>query len=135
MSNCVFCKIIAKEIPGEVIFEDDSVLVFMDIKPVSRGHCLVIPKKHFADVVEAPEDLVTMVILATKRLALAVEKAVGAHGFTLSTNRGLAAGQTVFHLHFHIIPRFDNDGLKPWTHHEIEPKTISEIAESIRKNL
>lgn len=135
MTDCVFCKIITKEIPSEILFEDEKVIAIMDIKPVSRGHCLVIPKEHHVDVAATPDDLVQYVILKTKQVALAAERAVGAHGFTLSTNRGAAAGQSVFHLHFHIIPRFENDGLKPWTHHEIEPKTSAEIAEAIRKNL
>lgn len=135
MTDCIFCKIVNKEIPSDIFYEDDQVLGLMDIRPVSRGHCLVIPKEHYVDVTETPDALVQTVVLKTKQLAIAVEKAVGAHGFTLSTNRGLAAGQTIFHLHFHIIPRFDNDGLKPWVHIETEASTRGELAEAIRKNL
>jgi histidine triad (HIT) family protein len=84
---------------------------------------------------EADDETVKQTVIRMKKIAAVVMKAVGAQGFTASTNLGEAAGQSVFHLHFHIIPRFSNDGLKPWPQQEIEPKTRKEIAEEIKKNL
>jgi histidine triad (HIT) family protein len=133
--DCIFCKIIAGEIPADKIYEDDKVLAFMDVRPVSRGHALVVPKVHSVDIVETDDDVLADVMKQAKRIAVAVQHALKAGGFTLSTNRGEAAGQTVFHLHIHIIPRYEKDGLKPWTHQEIEPKTRAELAEQIKKHL
>jgi histidine triad (HIT) family protein len=135
MEDCIFCKIVAGEIPSDKIYEDEGVLAFMDIRPVSRGHALVIPKNHSKDVLEVEEKDLHQVLAVARKLSHAVMKAVGAEGFTISTNRGEAAGQTVFHLHFHIIPRFRNDGLKPWQHQETEPKTRKEIAGKIKQEL
>src|SRR5258708_3738837 len=107
----------------------------MDIRPVTRCHLLVVPKKHSADLSDTDEATLNDVVNKTKKIAQAAMDAVKADGFTVSTNKGTAAGQTVFHLHFHVIPRFTKDGLPPWPHHEIEPKTRTEIAEQIKKNL
>jgi len=135
MQDCIFCKIIAREIPSDIIFEDDQVFAFMDIRPVSRGHALIVPKKHSADIVDTEDATLAEVIVKAKKIAAVIESVLGADGFTVSTNRGEAAGQSVFHLHFHLIPRYKQDGLKPWTHHEVEPKKRAELAELIRKNL
>ena len=134
-ADCIFCKIINKEIPSDIFFEDDDVLAFMDIRPVSRGHALIVPKKHFADFADTEDQILTNTILKAKKIAVAIEKALGADGFTISTNRGEAAGQTVFHLHFHLIPRYKKDGLPSWPHKEVEAKTRAGIAEQIKKNL
>jgi histidine triad (HIT) family protein len=135
MTDCIFCKIIAGEIAADKIFEDDKVLAFMDIRPVSRGHLLVIPKKHTDDILQTDDATAADLIHKAKKIADAAVKAVNADGFTISTNKGEAAGQTVFHLHFHVIPRYTGDGLNPWQHQELEPKTRKEIAEAIKKNL
>ncbi|HEX9503547.1 MAG TPA: HIT family protein [Patescibacteria group bacterium] len=133
--DCIFCKIIAGDIPADIIYEDNKVLAFMDIRPVSRGHALVVPKVHGADIVDTDDAAISDAILQAKRIAVAIQHALQADGFTISTNRGEAAGQTVFHLHFHIIPRYRKDGLQPWPHQEIAPKTRSEIAGEIKKHL
>lgn len=130
--DCIFCKIVAGEIPSEKIYEDKDVVAFMDIRPVSRGHALVVPKNHSKDILETDESDLHKVILAARKISDAITKATKAEGFTISTNRGEAAGQTVFHLHFHIIPRFRKDGLQPWPHQESEPKTRAEIAKKIK---
>lgn len=135
MTDCIFCKIIAGEIPSDKVYEDDAVLAFMDIRPVSRGHVLVVPKIHSANILETEDEVAAVVLKQTKKITAAVNKAVGADGFTISTNIGEAAGQTVFHLHFHVIPRSAKDGLKPWPHQEIAPKTRAEIAAEIKKHL
>lgn len=133
--ECIFCKIINREIPSDVVYEDGQTLAFLDIHPVSRGHTLVIPKKHVRDLLDADEDTLKSVMMRVKKVAHAVMKATGADGFNLSINTGEASGQVVFHLHFHIIPRFKTDNLKPWPHMDSEPKTRSEIAEAIKKSL
>lgn len=133
--DCIFCKIIAGEIPSDKIFEDDHVLAFMDIKPVSRGHALIVPKVHSEDLLSTADEVLKDFLPKVKRVATAVMNAVGADGMNVTTNHGKAAGQVVFHLHFHIIPRWNSDGLKSWPHHDSEPKTRTEIAEAIKKLL
>ncbi len=135
MKDCIFCKIIQGEIPSDKVYEDETVMAFMDVKPVSRGHLLVIPKKHSTNISETEDHITSDIIIKANKIAKAVVKAVGAHGYTISTNNGEAAGQTVFHLHFHVIPRFTNDGLKPWTHKETEPRTRQELADQIKKHI
>ena len=101
--NCIFCKIIAGKIPTLKVYEDKDVMAFLDIAPANKGHTLIVPKKHSKDMLEDNN----------KDLA-AVMKAVSAEGFNFIANTGPVAGQVVFHTHFHIIPRFENDGLKHW---------------------
>jgi len=133
--ECIFCKIINKEIPSDIIYEDDSVVAFMDVRPVSRGHALVVPKKHSADFFDADEATLERLMPSVQKIAKALSTAVNAAGINITTNNGAAAGQVIFHLHFHLIPRFSNDGLKPWPHHEAEPKTRAEVAEAVKKLL
>jgi histidine triad (HIT) family protein len=133
--DCIFCKIVNKEQEANIIYEDEQVLSFLDIGPVSRGHALVIPKPHSKDILDAEEKDLQQTLIASRRIADAIMKATGAEGFTISTNRGEAAGQTVFHLHFHLIPRYRRDGLVPWPHQKSEPKSRAELAELIKKHL
>lgn len=133
--DCIFCKIIKKEIPSDIVYEDDSVVAFLDIKPVSRGHVLVVPKEHSSDFLSAPDEVLENLGPKVKKVAAALVKAVNAAGINISTNNGAAAGQVIFHLHFHLIPRFSNDNLPPWPHKDSEAKTRAEIAEAIKKNL
>jgi histidine triad (HIT) family protein len=133
--DCIFCKIINKEIPSDIIYEDENTLAILDLRPVNRGHALVMPKKHTADFLSTDDDTLIKTTLAAKKVAEAVGKATTAAGLNISTNNGAAAGQVIFHLHYHIIPRFQSDGLTPWPHHESEPKTRKELAETIKKVL
>ena len=133
--KCIFCKIIAGEIPSDKIYEDDSVLAFMDIRPVGRGHVLVLPKKHTADLLSADDEILRDLMPKVKRIGVAAMEAVNAQAINISTNNGAASGQIIFHLHFHLIPRFSNDNLFPWPHHESEPQTRAEIAKKIKENL
>lgn len=110
MSDCIFCRIAAGELPCWRIWEDDRVLVFLDINPVTEGHTLVIPKAHSSDVASMSEQDLAAVIRALKKCAPAVMKAVCAEGFNILNNCGRAAGQAVEHVHFHIIPRKTGDG-------------------------
>ena len=112
--KCIFCLIASGDIPSAKVYEDDTVLAFLDLSPVHPGHTLVIPKKHYKDMLEVPSELGTAVFAALKKVGAAVVKATGATGFNVMQNNGLSAGQTMFHIHWHIIPRFDGDGLGAW---------------------
>ena len=110
MSDCIFCKIVAKEIPATVVYEDDDVMVFMDIGPIIKGHVLVISKKHYDPVTETPDDTVAKLHIIAKRVAQAQMNGLAADGVNIIQNNGKVAGQEVEHIHVHVIPRFSNDG-------------------------
>lgn len=110
MSDCIFCKIVAGEIPCSRVYEDDSALAFMDIGPVCPGHVLLIPKAHHARVTDLPEALAAHLGQLLPRLARAVVAAADADGFNLHQTNGACSGQVVPHVHFHIIPRHNDDG-------------------------
>lgn len=134
MENCLFCKIIKKEIPSEVVYEDDRVFAFLDIHPRSPGHTMVIPKVHAEHLLELPDEEIAPLFTAVKRVQEKIEKAIKPTGYTLGINHGKVSGQEVDHLHFHIIPRWLDDGGKS-IHSVVDnpPKEeLSEIAERIR---
>jgi histidine triad (HIT) family protein len=107
MKDCLFCKIVAGEIPSTKVYEDEKCLAFMDIGPVVQGHALVVPKEHFANLAEATDEVAAHLICVARKIAVAQMKALGADGFNVITNQGAVAGQTVGHLHFHVIPQFE----------------------------
>lgn len=108
MSNCIFCKIINKEIPSKIIYEDTICLAFLDISQTTKGHTLVIPKKHYQNFLEVDSDTLQHMTVITQKLAKKIVHNVSANGCNILTNAGLEAGQTVFHFHIHIIPRFND---------------------------
>lgn len=108
--HCVFCRIVRGELPSEKVFEDDAVLAFMDIAPIIKGHTLVIPKLHFERLFEVPPELLGRVMAVVQRIARAQVEGLGAHGVNIHQTNGACAGQTVPHVHFHVIPRFEGDG-------------------------
>ena len=115
--DCIFCKIVAGEIPSTRIYEDDHTLAFMDISPVIHGHVLVIPKSHYDPLTETPATVLGRCMTVVKQVAGAQIDALGADGVNLHQANGAAAGQVVPHIHFHVIPRFDGDGHHwNWTH-------------------
>jgi histidine triad (HIT) family protein len=113
MDNCLFCKLAAKELPAGVVYETEAVLAFLDIRPVHPGHVLVIPKQHSNDLSEAGKDELAPLIEACHSIGNALLK-LGAEGYNVITNVKPAAGQIVFHTHFHVIPRYKGDGLAHW---------------------
>ncbi len=113
MEDCIFCKIIKGEIPCTKVYEDDKVLAFLDISPVNIGHSLVIPKTHFRNALETPDDLLMELVKIGKKIGKALQ-ADGAEGVNFSFNNEEASGQTVFHTHLHVIPRFLSDGHGIW---------------------
>jgi len=134
--DCIFCKIVAGEIPAVRIYEDDVVLAFLDIGPLSDGHALVIPKQHFERVDSCPGDVMGQVAARLGRVAGAVVAATSAEGYNVLCNNGRAAGQLVGHVHFHIIPRVNGDGLfGSWPAGRYEAGRIEALAAKIRENL
>ncbi len=120
---------------ADIVYEDEAVVAFLDIRPMSKGHTLVIPKLHSKDLLDTDDEVLSNFLSKVKKIAKAVAKAVTSDGLAIRNANGSAAGQTVFHLHFHIIPRFINDGLSGWTQHESEPSARAELAELIKKQL
>jgi histidine triad (HIT) family protein len=112
--ECIFCNIRDRKAEAEIIFDDEHILAFLDIEPVNFGHTLVITKKHFDNFLTVPKDELDKLILATQFIAGVVKRSLNADGFNVISNNGNPAGQSVYHFHFHIIPRFKNDfTLKP----------------------
>ncbi len=132
MQDCIFCKIAKGEIPCDKIYENDKVLAFLDIAPVNKGHTLVIPKEHHKDLLEMPEHLLAEVAKAAKLIGKAIKESLNADGINIGQNNGKVAGQVVMHFHLHIIPRFDNDGLKMWPQKKYAEGESKGIAEKIR---
>ena len=107
--NCIFCKIANGEIPSTTLYEDEDFRVILDLGPATRGHALLLPKNHFANLFELDDETAQKAILVAKKIAGKMKDALGADGFNLVQNNGEAAGQTVFHFHMHLIPRYEND--------------------------
>jgi histidine triad (HIT) family protein len=134
--DCVFCKVLAGEIPVTKIYEDDVVLVFLDIGPVSDGHTLVIPRQHFERIHDCPSEVLSEVCSRLGRIAKAVATGMNSEGYNILCNNGRAAGQLVEHLHFHIIPRNSGDGVfERWPSYKYAEGRIEEVAADIRKSL
>ena len=134
--DCVFCKMVAGQIPVAKVFEDDVVLAFLDIGPVSDGHTLVIPRQHFERLHDCPPDLFGQFGSRLGRIAKAVASAMNSEGYNVLCNNGRAAGQLVDHLHFHIIPRNSGDGIfNRWPAYKYQEGKIEEVANKIRANL
>lgn len=112
--NCLFCKILAGSIPSAKVYEDEHVLAFLDINPIAKGHTLVVPKAHYSTLLELPASGGQALLNAMKTVAKALQEETGCGGFNCIQNNFAPAGQMVFHSHWHIIPRFDNDGLPDW---------------------
>lgn len=129
MTDCLFCKIIAGEIPSTKIYEDDNVLAFLDIRPVNIGHTLVIPKVHHMNLYETPDEILAHVMTVVKKLSIAIKGALNADGINIEMNNDPVAGQIIFHTHIHIIPRFSGDGFTHWHgargYNEGETDTVS----------
>jgi histidine triad (HIT) family protein len=135
MMNCLFCKIVAGEIPSTKVFEDETSFAFLDIAPVSKGHTLIVPKVHAENLISASAETLSAMMPTVQLMAKAAVKAVGAEGFNLHVNNGRASGQLVDHLHFHIIPRFAHDGLEHWPKIAYAEGEAQVVGEKIRKSL
>lgn len=140
MSSCIFCQIIEGEIPSAKIYEDEHVYAFMDIMPLTKGHVLLIPKKHVENIYDFTEEDAAQFFKAAPKVANALKVEFTPIGMNLLQNNGAAAGQTVFHYHLHFIPRYDEtDGfdLSTWEskQEEFTPEKVQQLAENLRKKL
>jgi histidine triad (HIT) family protein len=134
--DCIFCKIVAGEIPCLKLWEDDTSLAFMDINPANPGHALSIVKEHHATLYETPAALLAGAIGTAKRVATAVRDVVAPHGINIVQANGPGAGQSVFHLHFHILPRLDGDEMKlNWGHTPGDMDAVKALHEKLVKAL
>jgi histidine triad (HIT) family protein len=134
--DCLFCKIVAGKIPAEKIYEDEDILAFMDIGPISDGHSLVIPKHHCEWLHECPPEVLSKVASQLGKIAGAVTQAMNSDGYNILCNNGRAAGQLVKHLHFHIIPRNVSDGVfNRWPSYKYEDGKIETLSAEIREKL
>jgi histidine triad (HIT) family protein len=131
--SCIFCKIVAGELPATIVAEDERTIAFMDINPATRGHVLVIPRRHAADVLEIDERDLAACAAAARRLVARMKDALGADGVNLLNSCGAAAWQTVFHFHLHVIPRYADDPLRlPWVPGPGDPDEIAGAAAALR---
>lgn len=121
MNDCLFCKIIKGEIPSRKVYEDKNVYAFLDISPVNEGHTLVMPQKHYETILDAPSEVLCNLITVIRKIVPSILQAVKSESFNLQVNSGKTAGQIIPHLHFHIIPRFPDDG-----HHLFQQKNYQE---------
>lgn len=136
MDECVFCKIVKKELPATAVYEDAKTLAFLDIKPINIGHVLVISKAHYPNIYETPDEELCAMTVAAKKISLAVRDAVKADGVNIGMNNSHAAGQLVFHSHLHVIPRFTNDGFEHWgSRRPYGAGEMAAVAEKIKKAL
>jgi histidine triad (HIT) family protein len=140
MSECIFCQIIHKQVPASIVYEDERVVAFLSSRPVNEGHTLVVPKKHYENLYEIPEEETAYLFKIAKRIAHGVRDATVAEGIRIVQNNGAAAGQVVFHLHVHIIPMKPHNQLHdsgayrdPTYHRSVE--ALEQDAEKIRNSL
>ncbi|GHV53784.1 hydrolase [Deltaproteobacteria bacterium] len=134
--KCIFCRIVSGEIPGSRVYEDTHLLAFLDVNPVSRGHTLLIPKGHYETALAVPEYIGREIMPVVARIGKAVMGAMNADGFNCLQNNFPAAGQIVFHSHWHIIPRVVGDGLTQWPHKSsMDLAAMKEISEAIQMHL
>lgn len=133
--NCIFCKIINGAIPSSTIYEDENFKVILDISPASKGHALILPKEHYANIYELPEELAAKAMVLAKKLATHMTEKLGCDGFNLVQNNGEVAGQTVFHFHLHLIPRYengDNKDVLTWNQLEYADGEVAKMAELLK---
>ena len=133
MENCIFCKIANGEIPAATLYEDENFRVILDLGPASKGHALILPKSHAANIYELSDEMAAKAMILAKKMATAMTAALKCDGFNIVQNNGECAGQTVFHFHMHLIPRYkgDNVGLT-WTPGELSDEVRDEILKKVR---
>lgn len=132
-AECIFCKIVAGELPGEIVASDERTVSFMDISPATEGHALVIPRAHSADLMAISDEDLAACTLAARRLARTMDETLEPDGFNVLNCCRPAAWQTVFHFHLHVVPRYESDPLKlPWIPRSAEPEAVARVASRVR---
>lgn len=132
--NCIFCKIIEGKIPSNTIYEDEEFKVILDISPASKGHALLLPKEHCADIYEIDEEVLGRAMKLAKKLTIHMTEVLGCDGFNILQNNHEVAGQTVFHFHIHLIPRYlnaKNDDILMWNHESFTAEEIAGIRDAL----
>ena len=136
MENCIFCKIANGEIPAATLYEDENFRVILDLGPASKGHALILPKSHAANIYELSDEMAAKAMILAKKMATAMTAALKCDGFNIVQNNGECAGQTVFHFHMHIIPRYKGDTVNiGWTPGKADADEINELKEKIAAGL
>ena len=126
--NCIFCKLANKDIPTNIIYEDEKFTVILDASPATKGHALILPKNHAANIYELPDEDVADIFVLAKKLATKMTEILHCDGFNIVQNNGEVAGQTVFHFHMHLIPRYENDNAGIlWEPGETTPEDMAEV--------
>ncbi len=130
--NCIFCKLANGDIPTNSIYEDDDFKVILDASPATKGHALIIPKSHYKDIYEIDEELAGKAFKLAKKLTISMTDKLGCEGFNILQNNKEVAGQTVFHFHMHLIPRYkDGKSILTWDHEEFTPEEMEDICKSL----
>ena len=137
MDECIFCKIVSGKIPATKVYEDENVLSFLDIMPAAKGHALVIPKRHYATLLDMPHEELKQVAEAVQKIAAATMVALpGVEGFNVLQSNNEAAGQVIPHVHFHVIPRHKEDKISfAWEHGEAEMEELKRYAALVRQKI
>ena len=134
--NCIFCKIANGDIPAATIYEDDEFRVILDLGPASKGHALILPKSHYKDICEVDEGIAAKLFPLAARIGGAMKQGLGASGFNVVQNNGTSAGQTVFHLHVHVIPRYeDGPAMVTWEPGQSDAEELAEVAEILKNTI
>ena len=134
VDNCIFCKIAAGEIPSTTIYEDEDFRVILDIEPASKGHALILPKEHYANLYELDDALASKALVVAKKVIVQMTEVLGCDGYNVLQNNGAAAGQTVFHFHMHLIPRYKEDDVKiGWKLGKLTDEVRQEIVAKLAK--
>lgn len=135
-TNCIFCKIAKGELPSTTLYENEDVRVIFDISPASKGHAIILPKEHAANLFECPDELAAKLLPVAKKVGAALKEELSCDGVNILQNNGEAAGQTVFHLHVHVIPRYADDAVNiSWEHGEPDGELLTSLAEKISSSL
>ena len=135
-ADCIFCKIIAGEIPSNTIYEDDIFKVILDASPASKGHALILPKEHYADIYDIDEEVAGKAMKLAKKLAGHMTEVLGCDGFNILQNNHEAAGQTVFHFHMHLVPRFIKDTVTvTWVPGQSDNEELDQLSKALRKRI
>ncbi len=134
--SCIFCLLAGGDIPTAKVYEDGDLAVILDAAPAAKGHCLILPKEHYKNVTEVPQELAGKMLVLAGKLGNAMKEKLGAEGFNIIVNTDEAAGQTVFHMHMHVIPRrADDGGVALWTPHEADADENAKLAALLGEGL
>jgi len=132
--DCIFCKVLAGEIPGEIVDSDERTITVMDINPATRGHVVVIPRAHPKDLLEVSEEDLAATMAAVRRMIVRMQETIRPAGFNVLNNMGRAAWQSIFHFHVHVIPRYEDDPLQlPWLPQPADPAELAAVAAELRR--